>query len=388
MAKSPAHQPSPGKTTLADVAALAGVSLSTVSRAIHKRKFHERLSKETIAKVEAAAQKLNYHAHHVAQTLATNRSMVIGIYVHTQSSFIDGDHPTIGIGYAGDILAYAEAFFRAKGYDLLLINLSDSNQQALEHSAVKFHSRQVDGILMIGCNEPNELSYLHKQSIPAVAVDYAGTTPPPISHVSLNNQQAIYLAVDHLVGLGHKNIAFLGACHEDSFLDCHIRHRAFIQRMAHHELPVAHDMNWPNTIKIDRKPDFQFFEGCWAADYILAKPEASRPTALITISDSQAYAAVQHLSSHGIRCPQDLSVIGFDNSIWARWASPALTSASHQLPEMTTRACEILLTQIQAWYEGNGWELVQEKVESSLVVRNSTGPAPKRSKSSAHSKTR
>jgi LacI family transcriptional regulator len=367
-------RPIQGKATLADVAALAGVSLSTVSRAIHKRKLHERLSRETVARVEEAARKLNYHAHHVAQTLATNRSMVIGVYVHASPSFIEAKHPAVGIGYAGDVMACAEAFFRERGYDLLLINLSNSTRQSLERCVSKFHSRQVDGILTIGGNEPGELAYLHGQSIPVVAVDYAGAFVP-ISHVSLDNEQAIHLAVDHLVGLGHRRVAFLGACHEDSFLDCHVRHRAFLQRMAHHGLSVTHDLNWPNTVVIERKPDYQFLEGRWVAEYLLGRGERERPTAIVTISDAQAYAAIQRLGEHGISCPDDISVVGFDDSIWARWSAPALTSVAHKVPEMTARACEILLQHIEQWYAGGQWEAVQEKIPSSLAVRESTGTA-------------
>lgn len=361
--------------TLADVAALAGVSVSTVSRAIHKRKLHERLSRKTVEKVEMAARKLNYRAHHVAQTLATNRSMVIGIYAHASPSFVEAGHPTVGIGYAGDVMAHAEAFFREQGYDLLLINLSSSSTRSLERCAAKFQSRQVDGILSIGGNEPAELAYLQKQQIPVVAVDYAGAYVP-VSHVSLDNEQGIHLAVDHLVELGHRRIAFLGACHEESFLDCHVRHRSFLQRMAYHGLPVVYDLNWPHTIVVDRKPDYQFFEGRWAIDHLLAQPE--KPTALITISDAQAYAAIQRMGELGLACPDDMSVVGFDNSIWARWSSPALTSVTHELGEITSSACKILLQHIEQWYAKEGWEIVQEKIPSSLAIRDSTAPSDKR----------
>lgn len=357
--------------TLADVAALAGVSVSTVSRAIHKRKLHERLSKETVERVKQAARKLNYRAHHVAQTLATNRSMVIGVYAHAPASFIEAGHPTVGIGYAGDVMAHAEAFFREQGYDLLLINLSSSSTSSLERCAAKFQSRQVDGILSIGSNEPAELASLQKMQIPLVAVDYAGAYVP-VSHVSLDNEQGIHLVVDHLVELGHRRIAFLGACHEESFLDCHERHRSFLQRMAHHGLPVVHDLNWPHTIVIKRKPDYQFFEGRWAVDHLLAQPE--KPTALVTIGDEQAYAAIQRMNELGLLCPGDMSVAGFDNSIWARWSSPALTSVTHELPEITSRACKILLQHIEQWYAGEAWEIVQEKIPGRLALRGSTGP--------------
>jgi len=369
---SPRTKRSSNQVTLADVAELAGVSLSTVSRAIHKRKLHERLSKETIEKVEAAARKLNYRAHHVAQTLATNRSMIIGVHAHVSSSFIKAGHPAIGIGYAGDIMAHAEVFFRQHGYDLLIINLSNSSKMSLERCADKFHSRQVDGILAIGGNEPVELTHLRQQGIPLVAVDYSGGHVP-VSHVSLDNEQGIHLAVDHLVELGHRRIAFLGTCHEESFLDCHLRHRSFLQRMAHHGLSVIHDLNWPHTICIERKPDYQFYEGRWAIDHLLK--QADRPTALLTISDEQAYAAAQRLGELGLSCPADMSIVGFDNSIWSRWSLPALTSVTHDLQEITSQACDVLLQHIQQWYAKEPWDIVQKKIPGELAVRASTAAA-------------
>jgi DNA-binding LacI/PurR family transcriptional regulator len=359
---------------LSDVAEAAGVSLSTVSRVLNRRKFFERLSQATVERVNKAAEALNYQPHHVAQTLATNRSMVIGVYVHVQSSMVEGEHPMIGNSYAGEILSYAERFFRERGYDLLIINLS-APQQTLKRCATKFHNRQVDGILTVYSAEPEELCFLNEQQVPAVAIDYAGPKVP-VSYVGLDNHAAINLAVDHLVNLGHRNIGFLGACHPETFSDWRLRHTAFLEGMARHQLPVKYDLSWPNTPLIERKPDFQFQEGIWAIDFLSSR--ADRPTALVTISDGQAFAATRRMGELGWRCPQEMSVVGFDDSFLARWSRPSMTSISHNLKQMTNRACEILLGHIEQWYDQQAWQVVHEKIYGALTIRESTAPPPTR----------
>ncbi len=353
---------------LSDVAELAGVSLSTVSRVLNRRKFFDRLSRATVERVNQAARQLNYQPHHVAQTLATNRSLVIGIYVHVQSSMVEGEHPMIGNSYAGEVLSHAERFFRERGYDLLIINLS-GHQETLKRCAGKFHSRQVDGILTVYSTEPEELCFLNEQQVPAVAIDYAGPEVP-VSYVALDNRAAIYSAVDYLVGLGHRNIAFLGECHPDTFPDLRVRHTAFLERMAKHQLPVKYELCWPNSPKFERKPDFQFLEGGWAADYLASCED--RPTALVTISDGQAFSVIRRLGELGLHCPREMSVVGFDDSFLARWSRPLMTSLSHNLNHMTTRACEVLLSHIEQWYVNQTWQVVHEKIQATLTVRDST----------------
>ncbi len=358
-----------GLVKLSDVAALAGVSLSTVSRVLNRRKYFDRLSQGTVERVQKAAEQLKYRPHHVAQTLATNRSMVIGIYVHVPTSFLEGKHYLIGGSYAGEIIGVAEQFLRPRGYDLLVINLSDS-RQTLGRCAEKFHSRQVDGILLMQNPQPEELCYLSEQNVPAVAIDYSGPEVP-VSYVRMDNTGGIGAAVDHLVSLGHRNIGFLGSCHPESFSDWEERHQAYLARMAHHQLPVKYDLHWPNTMRIERTLDFQFYEGVWATDFLVSK--ADRPTALVAMSDGQAFSVARRLAELGLRCPEDMSIVGFDDSIWARWSKPRLTTISHSMEQMAIRSCQILLDQMERWYAGDSWPTVHEMVKAELVVRESTG---------------
>lgn len=353
---------------LADVAELAGTSLSTVSRVLNRRKYFERLSAATIERVHAAAKQLNYQPHHVAQTLATNRSMVIGIYVHVAKSFAEGKHQIVGEGYGGEVMAAAESYFRDRGYDMLLVNMSAANR-SLEQCAAKFKSRQVDGILTVYSCDTEELEYLAGQGVPAVAIDYAGPAVNA-SYVSLDNRAAVHAAVDHLVELGHRNIGFLGACNPEMFGDWRVRSEAFLERMRHHALAVRHHLVWPNTPEMPHKPDFQYYEAEWAINH-LAKCE-DRPTALITISDVQAFAAIRQMNVLGLNCPRDMSIVGFDDGVLSRWAMPKMTSVSHCLPGITQRACEVLLGHIEQWYVGKKWQPVQEQMGGTLTVREST----------------
>jgi len=309
----------------------------------------------------------------MARALATNRSMVIGIYVPVPVSLAQGNHPIIGSSFASEILAYTEQFYRQHGYDLLVINLSDS-QQTLRRCAQKFHSRQVDGILLIRIPQADELCYLGEQNVPAVAIDYAGPEVP-VSYISLDNRSAIEAGVDHLVELGHRRIAFLGSCNPETLPDYDARHEAFLSRMAHHGLPVKYDLHWPNTIRVNRELDFQLREGNWAIDFLAQRDD--RPTGLITVGDGQAFAAARHLGELGLRCPDDMSIVGFDDSFLARLSKPALTSISHNTRQVTNRACEILLDHIEHWQADRTWPVVQERVRGGLTFRASTAPPGK-----------
>jgi len=360
---------SPGGAKLSDVAMLAGVHLGTVRKVLRGRTANHRISEETVRKVQAAAKKLKYHPHHTARALATNQSMVIGVYVHVPTSFIEGEHGIIGGSYWGDVLAHAEQWFRQKGYDLLVVNLS-SSAQSIRHCAEKYHSRQVDGILVASDADPQELEYLYEQGVPTVAIGYTGPDIPA-SYIRLDNRAGMFAVVDHLVELGHRNIAWLGVCHPDILGDWRERHDAVLERMAYHGLGVLHDLHWPNTPRFEHVPDFKLYEGAWAVDYLLA--QSNRPSALVAIDDLQAFGAVRQLQERNCSCPQDLSVTGFDDSFFARWSRPKLTSVSHDIKQVTTRACEILLEHVSRRNENPVFDPVHETITASLIVRQSTG---------------
>ncbi len=353
---------------LVDIARLANVSVTTASRVLNKRKYFDRISETTMQKVQAAARELHYEPNRTAQNLVTNRTHTIGVFVHPEQNLIGAHHPIVGESFTGFILGYSEEFFRELGYDLLIINFSE-NARSLGHCSARFHNNQIDGVLGVGSCNVTDLNYLAEQGVPAVAVNYAGASPRA-SFVGLDNIAAIHLGVDHLVSLGHKDIAFLGGCNPVVEEEYTVRCNAFRERMAHHSLTSRFVWNGYNTVVIPRERDFQYHEGRWAAEQIANMREG--PTALITVGDIQAFGFVQRMGELGLQCPEDVSVIGFDNSIWARISSPGLTSLDHAVDEMTRRACSLLLDHIECCYANTPWQVKHEMLCPQLVVRNST----------------
>jgi LacI family transcriptional regulator len=154
------------------------------------------------------------------------------------------------------------------------------------------------------------------------------------------------------------------------FADWRQRSEAFLERMGQHGLPVRHHLVWPNTPEIEHRPDFQYYEAEWAINHLATCED--RPTALVTISDVQAFAAIRQMNVLGLKCPEDMSVVGFDDGVLSRWAMPKMTSVSHNLRQITQRACEVLLGHIERWYVGQAWEPVQEQIAGALTIREST----------------
>lgn len=359
----------PRPTTLADIAAATGLSLSTVSRVLNRRKLHERLSAETTARVRAAAARLGYQPHLGAQALATRRSRTIGIAVHLPGS---DEAPVLAGAYLGEIAGRAEVFFRSRDHDLLFLNAADAARLP-ERCAAKFRGGQIDGVLAAGNTPAATLRRLEREGIPAVAVDYPGPADAG-SHVGLDNRGAVALVLDHLAALGHRRIAFLGRRGPGVHGDAAVRRRAFAEGIARRGLAASAPFaDWP-------EPGIEGDEaaGAWAAQRIASLPHRRRPTALLAMSDETAFDLQRRLAGAGVDCPRDLSLAAFENGPAARLAAPALTVVDHNLRAITERACAVLLDRIERRHAGlRAAPPVREKVAGTLVVRESTGPAPR-----------
>lgn len=305
--------------TLKDIAQLCGVNVSTVSRSLTGSYG---VHGETRRKVMEAAAKLNYHPNRVARAMATGRSHTLALVVS------DIRNP-----FFAEVARGAEDAARASGCDLILCNtdLNASKQMEYIRSLI---GKRVDGIVM---NSVSPLSRADRAELASYAVPVVLLNPvagsAEFSSVTADNAAGGVLAARHLISLGHRRIAHITGRNQQGNLNN--RTHGFIRALAAAGI---------------RKPYVLRGEHSSAAAYELTlrmfSPEAAgrgnRPTALFAANDAMAFGAIRALQELGLRIPEDVSLIGFDNVELSAIVQPPLTTIHQPKSEMGRAAVEML----------------------------------------------
>ena len=329
-----------------DVARLAGVSIATVSAVVNGTAV---VSPALSAKVRDAMGALDYHPDQVARSLKVGRTNVIGMVL-----------PDITNPFFPEVVRGVESAAQRQGYSVILCDSNEDPAQEQRHLSTLF-SRRVDGVLISCSDESNAYESLVRRRFPIVFVDRV-PKGLKVSAVSTDNVDAGYRATRHLVELGHRRIAMIAgnlrlSPHSD-------RLEGFRLAMQESHLPVRDDYL--------RIGDLQTEAGYrWGRELLsLSEP----PTALISSNNKMLLGLMRAVSEMGIRCPEEASVIGFDDQIWTANYSPRLTVVAQAPSEIGRRATEMLLAKLRAGGEDGigGLELVRAE----LRVRESTGVCP------------
>jgi LacI family transcriptional regulator len=325
-----------------DVARLAGVSATTVSHVLNKTR---RVAPDTRRRVLEAIAKLNYYKDAHARRLARGRSDSLGLIV---SDIANPFFPEL-------IKAFEDAALE-KGFDILLCNTNYQPERT--HAAVrKMIENKVPGVAVMTSELGATLAKdLASNDVAVVFLDL-GTTRKNVSNVRADYSKGVHQAIDHLRGLGHKEIAFIAG--PQSLRSAVTRRTAFVDALNHWGLPSD------QTVEGDHKVD----GGMRAAQAILSKPNL--PTAILCSNDLTAIGAMKALGQAGIRVPEDVSVIGFDDIDFARHAHPPLTTVNLSRVRLGKLAFEALYKMLRSGRR-KGCEYV---VETQLVVRESTAVA-------------
>ncbi|WP_416429762.1 LacI family DNA-binding transcriptional regulator [Paenarthrobacter nicotinovorans] len=325
-----------GAATIYDVAALAGVNPSTVSRALTKP---GRISEKTELRVRAAAQRLDFHFNPVARALPTGRSHTIGVVV------ADITNPVIFGIIRGAEQAAAEA-----AYTLVIAESHES--EAAEIETIHRLLPSVDGLILATTRLPDAAISDIAARHPVVVLNRA---VEGVASVLPNVRKGVTELFDHLVTLGHTSIAYV-AGPAASWISQQ-RWTELMSRALH--AGVAAVEIGPNPPTIDG--------GLAAFD----KVRAARPTAVVAFNDLIAMGLMQAAAKSGIHVPEGLAVAGFDDIFGSELIVPALTTVRSQLPTAGVRAVRHLLAQLGV--DGAENE-VDQLLDTSLVVRGSTGP--------------
>ncbi len=334
-AKPPFRQPS-----IKDIARLAEVSHSTVSRALQNSPL---VNAQTAEKIRQIAHESGYRASAVARGLVTQRTRTIGLVV-----------TTVADPFASEVVSGVEQAANDRGYAVFL---ADSNADPEREKKVvqSFAERRVDGIIVTSSRVGAlYLPLLSEMMVPIVLVN--DQHPGAFAHsVMIGNLEGSREAARHLVGLGHRRIAYLG----DQF-----GYQSDIERFAgYREALDAADIPFLPELVVhgDGKPEAAVL----AMDKLLALP--NRPTAVCCYNDMSALGAMRSIRLHGLRVPEDISVVGFDDLFLASYTQPMLTTVRQPMRRMGQLAMESLFKLMSGEESA-----IRIKVEAELIVREST----------------
>jgi DNA-binding LacI/PurR family transcriptional regulator len=329
-------------TTLRDVAALAGVSAATVSRAL---RGHRSISEATRAKVQAAADELGY----VLAPSASDRARVAVVM------------PFLDRWYFAQVLDGVERTFAARGILVLiqrLVDLDDRRRALLGD----IPRREADGVLLVNVPPaPDEAALLAERRIPIVLL---GAALPGVSSVEIDDVAAAQQATTHLVELGHRHIGMLSGrpFERIPFTAPPQRRRGFL--LAHKEAGLPWDPNLEVTA------DFTVRGAQRAVASLLDRTD--RPTAIFAESDEMAFGVMAAARARGLRVPEDLSVVGIDDHDLAE--SMGLTTVAQPARTLGELAALQLAGMIS--HHAEPAPATRVMVPTMMVVRESTAPPP------------
>ncbi|WP_033294774.1 LacI family DNA-binding transcriptional regulator [Amycolatopsis jejuensis] len=327
-----------GKPTMEDVAARAGVSRALVSLVMRNSPKVSPQRREAVLK---AAEELGYSPHVMARSLASRTSTVLGVMVNDLRN-----------AFFADVVEGLDAAAQAAGFDLILN--TGGRVPSREGSALRsLLSFRPAGVVLLSPVVPAAAIETAAQQCPVVLVSRTSRLSG-VDTVNDDGEAGATLAVEHLVQLGHRRIAHLDG---GGAAGAAARRRGFRQAMQAHGLePIV--VRSEHTDTAGEKAVRELLSG------------SEMPTALLAGNDFNAVGAISALEEHGLRVPEDISVVGYDNTSLASLRHISLTTVDQPRTEMGRLAFDALLERIR----GKRTEPVRHLLHPSLVVRATTGP--------------
>ena len=338
--------------TILDIAQQAGVSHGTVSRVLNNRNI--RCRPETRKRILRIAQELNYQPNASAQSLKTQTYHTIGFLAYDITDMFVVDC----IGAIEETLvntAYRALWLSAR------LHASEKQSDLLK----KLRSLPIDGLIVLESDQlisDVELLTLHARDQMRVSTLIRKLQGGHLSSVTLDNALGIQLLVEHLVGLGHREIGFLHDAKARA--GATVRFETFKKLLQEKKLPLREECWQPTGGTVE--------EGFRAAKKLLAC--ASHPTAIIAFNDLAAFGCIRACKEQKIAVPERMSVAGFDDIRMSGHYNPSLTTIWSDYPALAKSAVNQMISMI----EGR-WELFKAEhvvVKPSLVARESTAPPP------------
>ncbi|MFZ1728601.1 MAG: LacI family DNA-binding transcriptional regulator [Bacteroidota bacterium] len=337
--------------TIYDIAREAGVGVGTVSRVLNN---HPSVSEHTRKHVIEIAERMDYQPNASAQRLARRKS-------HTITTIM----PYITNYFFVELLDGIQNFLFEKDYDLLLYGVNHPRQidSYLQRSLRAGHS---DGMMIASIDLPPDYTQKYLQNnFPIILVDRFNEN---FDSFFVQNADGARAAARYLVSLGHTKLAMITGNSETS--PTMERSEGYLSAISEDENVSSAGIFYP---VVESKSDgFSKDAGCEIMKTILALPEDKRPTAVFVASDIQAFGALQALNEAGIRCPEDISIVSFDDIELAQYYG--LSTMRQPIRDMGVLAAERLFERM----ENPALEPLHRHFTPELVIRKTAGPAPSR----------
>ena len=329
-----------------DIAKYARVSKSTVSRILNdKGKF----SKDTIDKVLQVVKKLNYSPSMVARSLRNRRTKTVGLLL-----------PNIANPFFPAILKGVECVASENGYVVVLCDSDERKEKESLYFQI-FENRWVDGIIFSGITGDEEeqkyIRTIHEKGTPVVLIDRE-IEGYFTNVVMIDNKRAAFDATTHLLELGHKKIGHIAGLQNI---------KVFVKRLEGYKEALAeYGIDFDPTLM--EEGDLSIESGSCAVRQLLKKKVTF--TAIFAGTDLMAIGCIKELQKNGLRVPQDVSIVGFDNISLASLVTPSLTTVAQPTYEIGAEAMNLLIKSI----EKKGALKNKIILPTELVIRESAGP--------------
>jgi DNA-binding LacI/PurR family transcriptional regulator len=327
------------------VAKKAKVSTATVSRTLNK---DPRVRPETARKVLRVIQKMDYHPNTYARTLHSGRSRTLGLTIS------DISNP-----FFPEIVKSFEEFALKNNYEVLLTD-TNHDPTRMARCVQRMLERRVEGVAILTSEvDTGLIDQMARRRLPIVFLDL-GSVHARISNISVDYKQGIREAAKHLFHLGHRRIGFISGPLE--LRSVQIRRSAFLECMEEYGVPY--------DVQLVREGNYRIEGGQLAMSSLL---QLQNPlTAVMTSNDLSAIGAMRAIHRKGLRVPEDISVVGFDDIDLSQYTHPPLTTVRLSRSELGETAFNAL-AHILSGDSNHGQEY---RVETHLIVRESTGPVP------------
>ncbi|WP_027094683.1 LacI family DNA-binding transcriptional regulator [Cohnella thermotolerans] len=334
---------------IVDVANKAGVSPATVSRVLNGNSY---VKSKTREKVNQAIADLGYHRNDVAKNLRSQKSMTIGVIV-----------PDVNSSYFAEIIKGIENMAYSRKYRVIICDAENQKEKELEYLNLLM-SRTVDGMILATPALPDEEIVRYSDKGYAIAVIGRHIEHAEIPCIYTDNVKFSKQVVDHLVGLGHRDIVFLSGYAEA--VDSFERLEGYLKGLKEHQIPFR-----PELVE---NGNFNESGGYEAMKRLLDKKV--KFTAVYAANDEMALGVYKACREAGIRIPEEIAVVGVDNNRISKYLTPTLSTVNQPKYAMGAVIAEKLIDQLN---EDAFSDKRVFKVDSELIVRGSTdfrrGPA-------------
>ena len=332
--------------TMKDIARKCDVSVATVSKVLNEKDLD--VSTATRDLVKRTSKEMGYVLNVLAQSMKTKNTKTLGIMM-----------PDIKNAFYTDICRGAEDMAMKNGYSLFLCNTDDKIEKEI-HYLEKLMEKQVDGIIIIASMERNtKMEEIQKMNVPFAVLNHTTHYPGCSARVVVDNENGMRQAVNHLASLGHRRIFYLTG---ETMLPFNAdRLKGYKEGLADWSIPYDEYLLGSTEYSLEAAKCYFKLHGL---------PEGV--TAVCTGNDLMGLGVLQWAYEAGLRIPEDLSLVGYDDSIFARVSSPKLTSVHQQ----SYRSGELLVEELLKQIEGQK-EPKTVYLKSSLMIRGSTGPVPR-----------